>query len=343
MVSIPLVEVTRGALVECLHRGNIAVTDSNGVLLAAAGDPQAVTYMRSAAKPIQALNVITSGAAARYHLTDAELAVICSSHYAEPHHLKAVRDILRKIGLTADHILGGTVTSLNPAYALKLAASRTVLSPIYSDCSGKHAGMLAVCVHKGWPVETYLDHDHPCQQEILRLIAAVCRVREADIIVGIDGCSAPVHALPLTAMARGFAAMASPGPLPDDLRRPAERIFAAMNAHPEMIAGSGGFCSDLIRATGGRLIGKIGAEGVYCVGLRQEGTGIAVKVESGSMAVLPPVVIGALEQLGFLSPGELRELERYRIMPNLNDRKRPVGSVRPVFTLQTDVGASRWT
>lgn len=342
-MSIPLVEVTRGSLVECVHRGNIAVTDSNGILLASAGDPHTVTYMRSAAKPIQALNVIVSGAAAHFRLSGAELAVICSSHYAEPHQLQAVHGILEKIGLTVDHILGGTVTSLNPAYALELAAGHTFLTPAYSDCSGKHAGMLAVCVHKGYPVDTYLHPGHPCQQEILYLISTVCRTPENTITIGIDGCSAPVHALPLTAMARGFAAMASRQALPKDLRAPAQRIFTAMTVHPEMIAGRGGFCSDLISATQGRLIGKIGAEGVYCVGLRQEGTGIAVKIESGSMAVLPPVVVGVLEQLGLLSPQELQTLDRYRVMPNLNDRKRQVGGVRPVFVLQRDYNVTRWT
>lgn len=328
-----LLEITRGEVVECIHRGDVAVVNSRGELLHFFGDPEKVTYFRSAAKPIQALHLFTSGAAERYNLSDKEIAVICSSHYAEPFHRQTVRSILDKTGLTEENILGGTVTSLNNEYALQLAREGVALSPLFSDCSGKHSGMLAACVHMGYDLSTYLSPEHPCQQNILRILAQVCALAPEEIGVGIDGCSAPVHALPLRNMALGFARIANPRSLPSELTFAAEKIFAAMNTYPEMISGTGGFCTELIRHTGGMLIGKIGAEGVYCVGLRGVDMGIAVKVENGSMDVLPPIVMHILDSLGCLDDAMKTSLVRFARKANTNDLETVVGAYRPVCTL----------
>lgn len=329
-----LIEVTRGDIVECIHRGDIVVSDSSGNIIATAGDSDKISYLRSAAKPLQALNVFTSGAYDHYRLTDREVAVTCSSHYAEEFHLKSVNSILKKIGLTKEHILSGTVTSLNPQYALELAWKNTELSPLYSDCSGKHAGMLAVCQHLGHDLQTYLEPDHPCQKGILRALADMCSVSEDDIQLGIDGCSAPVHAMKLHNMAIGFARLANPAKAPSPHQAGAEIIFNAMTRHPEMISGTGGFCTNLIGKTNKRLIGKIGAEGVYCIGLKDQDIGIAVKVENGNMAVLPPIAISILEQLDLLDSTELHDLNQYQIMENTNDLGTVVGEIRPAFDLQ---------
>ena len=332
-MSISLVEVTRGEVVECIHRGDIAVADSSGNLVCHAGDPQKYSYLRSAAKPLQAMNVHVSGAHEAFNFGGAETAVMCSSHYAEEFHLRTVRSILTKIGLTEEHILGGVVTSLNPAHALKLAWDNVELSPLFSDCSGKHAGMLAVCVHKQYDLPTYLSPDHPCQQNICRILGEICAIPVDRIDIGIDGCSAPVHAMPLLNMATGFARMANVDGLEEKFRKGAANIFHSMNSHPQMVSGTGGFCTELIRLTNGKLIGKVGAEGVYCVGVKDRDLGIAVKVENGSMAVLPPIVVSVLAQLDILDEYELQALDSFQRPQNVNDVKTVVGAVTPVFSL----------
>jgi len=333
-MSKKLIEITRGNIVECCHYGDIAVVNTKGEVLYSVGEAEKFTYMRSSAKPLQGLNVILSGAAEHYNLTNKELAVICSSHYAEPYHLETIQSILSKIGLNHKHILGGTVTSLSAKYALQLAWERVELNSLYSDCSGKHSGMLAVCRHSNYPIENYLSPEHQCQQEILRDIAYICELEEDDIQIGIDGCSAPVHAMPLYNMALGYARFANPADLDPSYQEACNRIFDAMNEFPEMISGTNGFCTELIKLTNGKLIGKVGAEGVYCVGLRNCGIGFAVKIESGSMAVLPPVVIQILKDLAVLTAAELSALSKYEVMPNTNDLNTVVGKIGAAFKLK---------
>lgn len=336
-MSLPLIEVSRGEVVECIHRGDIAVVNSEGKLLFHSGDPYKLTYMRSAAKPIQALNAIISGAVERFSITPKELAVISSSHYAETFHLEAVESILNKIGLNHHHIFGGTVTSLNKEYSYKLAWDRIKLTPAFSDCSGKHAGMLAVCQHKDYPIKNYFDTKHPCQLEIKKILSNICIIDEDEIKIGVDGCSAPVHALPLYNMALGYSRFTNPVTLDKIYTTATAKIFDAMNKYPEMISGTGGFCTELIKHTNGKLIGKIGAEGVYCVGHKEAKLGFAMKIESGSMAVLPPVVISILKQLNLISKEESTQLEKFENMDNINDVKTVVGEIRPVFNLSKDL------
>ena len=296
-MSEPMVEVTRGALVECRHRGDIAVMAGRR-LAWRLGDPGKVTYFRSAAKPIQALAVVADGAAERFGFSDAEIAVMCASHYGEPFHRETVRGILRKIGRTERDLRCGVTPSLDPAVALRTAAAGGALDETVSDCSGKHAGILAACVHAGWDPADYNAPDHPAQRRIRALVAEVCGVPEESIVVGVDGCSVPVFGLPLSAMARAYARLADPSDLPLPLAAAARRIFGAMTAHPEMIAGTGGFCTALIRAGGGNLIGKLGAEGVYCIGVREPNLALALKVADGGTRAIPPAALRALAEAG---------------------------------------------
>jgi len=331
-MSVILCEETRGEVVESLSRGDIAVVDTRGELLYYAGDPGKFTYLRSAAKPLLALEVILSGASQYYGFTDREVAVMCASHFGEPMHRGAVESILTKIGLTREAVLGGHVTSLDPRYASKLACEHVPLNPLFSDCSGKHAGMLSICKYRGYSLDSYTHPDHPLQQELLQLLARLTRYDKEAIAVGVDGCSVPVHAMPLRHMAEGFARLATPG---QQAWAPAAgNIYRAMNRYPEMIAGTGGFCSDLIRHTHGKLIGKIGAQGVYCIGIRNKNMGIAVKMEDGHMERLKPVVIKILEDLGLLTWQEAAALRPYRLMNNRNDLESIVGEIRAVFELE---------
>jgi len=327
-MSEVLVEVTRSGIVESRHHGHVAVCDSEGRLLAFAGNPNMVTYWRSAAKPFQAMNVVLSGAADAFKLTDPELAIICSSHYGEIFHRKAVEAILKKAGVGLKHLQCGPATSLNPKFARQLAWEKVPPDSLFNDCSGKHAGMLATCVHRKFELPTYLAPTHPLQRQILEIIAFMTGCPQEKIHVGVDGCSAPVHALPLQGMAHAYARLGNLDGFSKDLQSAAERIFRVMFQNPEMIAGTGGFCSELMRVTHGKLVGKVGAEGIYCVGVRQRKLGLAVKLESGCKEMLPPVVIRLLQELDVLSPQELTRLSEFQIIPNLNDVKTQVGEIR---------------
>lgn len=333
-MAVKLVEVTRGDIVESIHRGDVAIVNYKGDLLYYAGNPQKITYIRSAAKPIQALNVILSSAYRQYELSLKEVAVMCASHYGEDFHRKTVEEILTKIGLNKEFILGGSVASLSKEIAFLQAWNNQQPDQLFNDCSGKHAGFLAVCRKKGYTVKDYLEAEHPVQKEVLDIISKVCQYPKENIKLGVDGCSVPVHALPLFNMALGYARLAKPDNFQSDYEEASNTIFKAMNQHPEMIAGTNGFCSELIRNTNGKLIGKIGAEGVYCIGLKKTGIGIALKIEDGSMNRIPPVVIKILNDLKVLTKDELRSLKKYSPMDNLNDKNIKVGEISASFKLE---------
>jgi L-asparaginase II len=342
-MSVPLVEITRGLLTESRHRGDIAVVDGRGRLLARAGDPDVITYFRSAAKPIQALEVILSGAADRYGLDDRELAVICSSHYGEDAHRQAVQSILDKIGLDTSALRCGSPPSIKTEYALEAARRGLASGPLFSDCSGKHAGMLAVCRHLGYDILGYESPEHPLQRKLLKLVSQLCGIEEERIAIGIDGCSVPVFALPLKNMALGYARLARPETLAKEFYTAAERITRAMASHPQMISGTPGplpgtwgFCSELIRHGRSNIIAKLGAEGVYCVGVKDRGLGLALKIEDGNTRAIHPVVLKILEDLKILDADQSEALDAFRHKKNYNDHGQVIGEYLTVFELQSD-------
>jgi L-asparaginase II len=295
----PLAAVRRGALVESVHRGRLAVCDPEGNVLEAVGDPEAYIYARSSAKPFQALPLVLSGAAEAFGLTDEELAVACASHNAEEPHLAAVRSILEKACLTEDDLQSGAHLPLYEPEADKLIRSGEDPRPIHGNCSGKHAGMLAVCVHEGYETATYRDPGHPLQRRILGLIAEVCGLREDEVLIAGDNCGVPAFALPLRSLATGLARVATRNALPDELALAALRIGDAMREHPFMVAGTGRFDTDLMRSTD--LLVKGGAEAVLAVGSR-DGWGMVLKISDGTLRGVRPVALAALGGMGVEVP-----------------------------------------
>ena len=329
----PLVAVTRGPVTECVHTGHVALVNGDGEILQALGKPDAVTYMRSAAKPFQAIPLFLSGAVERFQFSDAELAIMCASHYAEPHHLETVQGILEKVKLGPEHLKCGPAASLDPELAWKMAWENRPKAPVYNDCSGKHAGMLAVCVQNGWPLLGYTHPDHPVQRKIRRIMASVCGLMEDEIAVGVDGCAAPVFAMPLSAMGRAFARLANPNLVEEPFRSALMRIRDAMWAHPEMLAGTGGFCTALNRGGTGRVVGKLGAEGIYCMGFTGLDKGVALKINDGAFRAVWPSAVRILDDLELMSETLNGEVSPFREMDNRNDHGDTVGLVRPVFNL----------
>jgi len=330
-----LINVSRGPLVECLHRGDAVAVNRHGKVLAYIGDPYKITFMRSAGKPLQTLNVILSGAAKRFGFSDAELSIMCASHYGEQFHRDTVTGIMERIGLSINSLLCGTTQSIKPSYALELAAQHFKLNPTNSDCSGKHAGMLATCIHTGLSIHDYTSETHTLQKDILKSVSTICEINEKNIQLGTDGCSVPVYGMPLYNMALGFAKFANPQDLDKEYKSACEQIFRAMNKHPEMVAGTDGFCTELLRCTHGKLVAKLGAEGVYCIGVKDRDIGLAIKIEDGNNTrAMWPTVLRCLEDLKVLNEEELNSLEKYKELDNKNNFGDIIGKVFPVFHLK---------
>ena len=299
----------RGRVIESVHFGSVAVVDRRGILLSGAGDPGFLTMTRSALKPFQAMPFVAAGGVERFGYSTAQVALMCASHSGEPRHVEAVADMLARAGNAPDDLQCGTHA---PGYYERRGEvpPPPPYSPLAHNCSGKHSGMLAYCVHCGLPKESYLACEHPLQQAIRRAVARFAATPEADLAVAIDGCSAPNYAVPLERLALAFARLATREEDADYGRAP--RVLAdAMTAHPEMVSGEGRSDLALMRAGRGDWLAKIGAEGVQAIGLRGAGVGIAIKVADGNKRALRPVIVSVLEQLGLMDPDRRAELQEW--------------------------------
>lgn len=338
-MSQALVHITRDALVECIHRGDLAIVDSDANLVYAVGSPKSkIAFIRSSSKPIQAIPIIESGAADHYNLTEEELAIFCASHNGEEQHLNTVRSVLSKIGLDESALQCGTHWSSHRPTAEAMVRQGLTPSEINCNCSGKHSGMLTLARFMGWDVSNYTEITHPVQQTMLRSMALFAGLDAKDILIGTDGCGVPVFGLSVYHMARAFAKLANPAGLPLSVIDATDRITRAMMNHPFLVAGSNRLCTTLMSVGKGNVFGKSGADGVYCVGLPQHGLGLAVKIEDGNGRANGPVMIEALRQLGTLDPEQLLALAHMHNPKNYNHRKDLVGETKAVFTLGTPQG-----
>jgi L-asparaginase II len=321
-----LAQTTRSGAVENEHQGSIAVADAEGRLVGWTGDPHARFYLRSSANPLQALSVVASGAYDALGITPKELAVCCASHSGSFEHQETVAGLLAKAGLGPEHLRCGTHLpgDAEARRALEVAGERP--NPLHNNCSGKHAGMLVTAKYLEAPLETYLSPDHPVQQMIVRNISAVSGVPITDIHIGVDGCGAPVHRLPLSAMATAFARVASTRNLPDALRPAAVAIREAIAAYPHMVSSRGDFSARLIAAFQGDIVAKGGAEALFCAGFASSGLGFAVKIGDGSPRAMSPIVLRIMAQIG-VKASIRRQLAEFERLPIQNCRGEQVGWV----------------
>lgn len=326
-----LVRVTRGGLEESFHTGAMALVE-DGRLVLARGDPERVVFYRSASKPLQALELVRCGAADAFGLSPAELALAAGSHSGEPRHVEAARSILAKAGVPEAALRCGGHRSVNADVAFAQRRDGLPVTSILSNCSGKHAGMLAAAKHRGDPLDGYLDLAHPVQQAILDHVAACAGLPRDRVLAGVDGCGAPALALPLVAMARSIATFGAPAALPRPLAEAALRVGSAMRAHPEMVAGEERFDTDLMLASRGRVIAKSGAEGVHVTAIPDRRSALAVKVDDGADRGYRAVVVEVLRRLSVLSDTDADELRaRHAPAVQKNLAGRPVGRVEPAF------------
>jgi L-asparaginase II len=322
-----LVEVTRGTRVESCHRGQIVVMDAEGQVRQHLGDPEVQVCMRSLAKPFQALPVLTTGAADAFGFGQEEMALFSGSLSGQDFQVEMVTRVLERLKLTPEVLQCGVHPPLHRASAKALAQAGFKPSPLHHTCAGKHAAMLTLCVHHGWPVDNYLDQDHPVQLLILRTIARMVGVPPQQITVAVDGCGAPVFYVPLKNIALGYARLAAAR-----ADSPAGILMAAILAHPRHIAGEGRLETTVMEALPNQIFLKSGSEGGYGLSLVKSGLGVAFKIEDGGIRALSPTVVAILEQLGVVAP--LPEaLAPFQHPAILNHRKQEVGCIRPVFTL----------
>jgi len=342
-IAEPLVEVRRGAITESRHRGHIAAVDAENNVVSFFGVPETLTYLRSSAKPLQAITVLASGAAERFGFTDQEVALACGSHSGEPIHTEIVAEMLRKIELGPEALKCGIHEPYSLEVARKLRETGEQPNVLQNNCSGKHAAMLALAKHLGAPTENYDSPQNPVQLAIGRMISQFSAVPLEDLSVGIDGCGVPVFGITVKAMALAYARLVSPPmTLEKHIREACARIIKAMTSFPELIGGtSDRLDTEIMRAAPGRLISKVGAEGVYTAGVLPcekwpEGLGLALKIEDGDdHRARPPVVIETLRQLGVLRDDSLDAVSRYAFFPVRNRRGDVVGEIRASFSLDS--------
>ncbi len=316
------VVVTRGPLVESRHLIHAVVSDAHGHRLAEVGDPDLVTYWRSCAKLFQVMPLLRDGAAQRFGWGAECIALACASHGGEPEHLERAQWMLASIGLTPSALACGPSTPLSARGLAAWRADGGPLTPLHNNCSGKHAAMLALAVHHGWAVEGYHRSTHAVQRAALREVAQWSDCAPASIPVGIDGCGVSVFGLPLRAMAAAYARL---GVAAADAASEAGQVVAALRAHPHLLAGTERFDTVLLRETQGRLIAKIGADGVHCVAAPADGLGVAVKIADGSVRVQHAAVIAVLQRVGLLRLDLPEALARFAREPVLNTRGETVG------------------
>ncbi len=340
MSSDILARVIRGETIESIHRGHLIVIDGEGNTVASLGDPSTVTFFRSASKPFQAIPFLTSGAADAFLFTDDEIAMSVASHSGEKMHVERVVKMLAKIGLGESNLRCGVHAPFYATEAERIIRDGEAPTQLHNNCSGKHAAMLALAKHIGADIETYELPESRVQKRILRCVSDFTGIPEDEISIGIDGCAAPNFAVSVAAMAKSFVNLIAPSRFPDVTQNACSRIVSAMMKYPELIGGTDRLDTIMMQAAPGRIISKVGADGVWLCGVLPSekwptGLGIALKIEDGDDNRARPVVaVEILHQLGILEIDDLPDLSP---IPIKNRRDFLVGRIEAVMQLESVV------
>jgi len=337
----PLAAITRSQYIESVHSGYVCVVDANGNIQFSLGDPNTRVYFRSAAKPIQVIPFLESGAAEAFGFSMQEIAIACASHTGQRMHQETIRKLLERLQLDEGQLHCGIMEPYNKKERERLIREGKKPSVLHNSCSGKHIAMMALALYRGYSLEDYEKKEHPVQQEILKAIAAFTDEDPKSIPLGIDGCGVPVFLLPIHKIALAYAYLMA---WSTDDRHPhhmaSQKVCEAMWEHPEMVAGEGEFCTELMRAAKGLMIGKIGAEAIYCVGVKNPPIGICVKIGDGSERALFPAVLHALKELRLLNDDVFDALQHWYQPVLYNHQGKAIGEIRPVFTTKSALHSS---
>ncbi len=334
----PLIETTRGNTVESIHYGSVAIAFYGSKDIVSIGDSKHPFFLRSSAKPFQALAFLERGGGNQFSFFPQEIAVLCASHSGTDSHVDVLSRLQKKIGITEDMLQCGVHSPFHEKTALRMLKNDEPLHPNRHTCSGKHTGMLAFAKMIGAPFETYLKNTHPVQKHILDTFSEICEMPVNSINLGVDGCSAPVFAVPLTNAAAAFAKLCQPDNLKLERANACRTITTAMAANPDMVAGPGRFDTAVMKTAKGKIITKIGSEGYQGIGVMpgacnffKGSIGITSKISDGDLALRAGSIISLaiLERLRVFSDKELGRLKEYYTRPIKNWRGTDIGEIRP--------------
>jgi L-asparaginase II len=339
---VSLVNLTRGDVVESIHSGAFVIADRTGKVIFSQGNPGLLTYPRSSMKPLQALPFIEKGGDRQFALTPKEVAIICASHSGTDEHVNVIKSIHAKVGLTLDDLRCGVHWPSDKATAEAMRLRGDQPNAYHHNCSGKHSGMLAHAKMNNNPLKDYLSMEHPVQNTILNTVAEMCEMAPQDLAIGVDGCSAPVFAMPLVNYAMAIAKLCEPVSLPEKKADACQRITSAMSSHPMMVAGPGKLDTILMQAMKGKVISKAGAEGYQIIGILpgalgkgSPGLGIAIKIADGDQTrrALDCLTVEILRGMGLLDESQTAALAAFGSKALTNWRGLEIGEIRPVFEM----------
>jgi len=334
----PLIETTRGNMVESIHYGSVAIAYYGEKNVISIGDSKHPFFLRSSAKPFQALAFLERGGGNQFDFSPQEIAILCASHSGTDSHVDVLSHLQRKIGITEDMLQCGVHPPFHDKTAQRMLINNEPLRPNRHCCSGKHTGMLAFAKMIGAPFETYLEHTHPVQKYILNTFSEMCEIPVDRIHLGVDGCSAPVFAIPLANAAAAYVKLCQPDNLPLERANACNTITSAMSAHPEMVAGPDRFDTDVMKIANGKIITKIGSEGYQGIGVMPGASkffkgsiGITSKISDGDLSLRAGSIVSlaVLKKLEVFSDQELTGLKEYYTRPIKNWRGIDIGEIRP--------------
>jgi L-asparaginase II len=334
MPHTPLIEMTRGGTLENQHCGSVAVVNTRGQLRAFAGDPHWLTFTRSTLKALQALPFVQAGGPRHFGFSQDQVAMLCASHSGEAKHVLAAQGMLEQAGQTYKALRCGCHIPYHFEIEGKAPGPLESFDERYNNCSGKHAGFVAYCVQHGHSLDNYEAFDHPLQQAIRRDVARSVGMDANDLKPGVDGCSAPNYAMPLSKLATGYARLAS-GAQDGEFGESFAQLSAAMTSRPDIVSGTGRNDLAFMQAGRGDWVSKVGADGVQVVGSKSRGEAFALKIIDANKPALFAASVEVMEQLGWLDDAQRAALAPWRAQTIINARGLLVGERRPAFTLQT--------
>jgi L-asparaginase II len=343
MSYLQALEVIRGGVIESVHHAAVAVVNPDGELLASLGSPETRTFLRSSAKPFQALALFENGGMDHYHFSLQQIAIICGSHSGTDAHVDMVVSIHEKVGISEADLLCGSHPPIDTNTRERLIREGIEPTPNRHNCSGKHSGMLALAKILNASLEDYVNPEHPVQRLILKTLAEICDLKAEDIDIGVDGCSVPTFAMSLRAAATAYARLADPRQFSNERVEACHTIWQAMTTHPDMVAGPARFDTRLMQIGKGRILSKSGAEGFQGIaigagvmGVDSSALGIAIKIADGDQGgrACSAIAVQLLKDLDFLNDGQVDQLADFAPREITNWRGIAVGELRPCFHLQ---------
>lgn len=334
----PLAVVTRDNYIESIHYGYVCIVNSSGKVIYNLGEYNTRIFFRSSAKPIQVIPLLQSGAADALGFSKKEIAIACASHSGQKIHQEAVEELLKKLDLSKDNLHCGIMTPYSEEENKRLAAQGESPSVFHCSCSGKHSAMLALAKFRGYNVDNYEKKSNPVQEEILKNLAEFAEAEADTIPIGTDGCGAPIYLLPIHKIALTYAKLSEYAQDRNSAyHQSCKTVFDAMTQYPEMVAGDYEFCTELMQATGSKLIGKVGCEAVYCLGIKKDNLGICIKIADGNERAVYPVVVQILRDIGILGNSEFSGLKHWYNIMLKNNLGEEIGRIIPICDLKSPI------